>query len=115
MAHVRGGRCRARALWGEELDGGLADCNVALKSSENRLALLNSRGLIQQRRGDYDKAIADYTQAISMQPNDAWAHYLRGVAKLRQGKTGEGQSEIAAATALDAAVAERASQRGITP
>jgi tetratricopeptide (TPR) repeat protein/predicted aspartyl protease len=115
MAHVRGARCRARALWGEELEAALADCNAALKSSENRLAVLNSRGLIQQRRGDYDKAIADYTQAISLQPKDAWAHYLRGVAKLRQGKTGEGQSEIAAATALDAGVAERASQRGITP
>jgi tetratricopeptide (TPR) repeat protein len=114
-AQVRGARCRARALWGEELDAGLADCNAALKSSENRLGMLSSRGLIQQRRGDYDKAIADYTQAISLQPKDAWALYLRGVARLRQGKTGEGQSDIAAATALDAKVAERASQRGITP
>jgi tetratricopeptide (TPR) repeat protein/predicted aspartyl protease len=115
MAHVRGARCQVRALGGEELDAALADCNAALKSSENRLALLNSRGLIEQRRGNYDKAIADYTQAISLQPKNAWAHYLRGVAKLRQGKTGEGQSEIAAASALDAGVAERASQRGITP
>jgi tetratricopeptide (TPR) repeat protein/predicted aspartyl protease len=115
MPRVRGARCRARALWGQELDAALADCNAALKSSENRLGMLSSRGLIQQRRGDYDKAIADYTQAISLQPKDAWALYLRGVAKLRQGKTGEGQSDIAAATALDAKVAARASQRGITP
>ena len=115
MARVRGARCRARALGGVELDAALADCNTALKSGENRPALLTSRGLIQQRRGDYDKAIADYTQAIGLQPKDAWAHYLRGVAKLRQGKTAEGQSEIAAATALDAGVAARASERGITP
>ena len=29
---------------------------------------------------EYDKAIADYTEAIRLDPNDAWAYFNRGQA-----------------------------------
>ena len=57
------GRCRLRALQGEELAKGLTDCNAAYrlsdKSNPATAAILESRGLVRLRLGDYDKAIAD--------------------------------------------------------
>jgi tetratricopeptide (TPR) repeat protein len=36
-------------------------------------------------KGDYDSAIADYSQAIRLDPDDAWAYYNRGGAYYYKG------------------------------
>jgi tetratricopeptide (TPR) repeat protein len=36
------------------------------------------RGYAYDHKGDYDRAIADYTQVIKLDPNDAVAYYNRG-------------------------------------
>ena len=38
------------------------------------------RGDAYQWKDDYDRAIADYTQAIRLNPDDAYAYYSRGKA-----------------------------------
>jgi tetratricopeptide (TPR) repeat protein len=115
MPAARNFRCRARALWGQELEQALEDCDAAVKRGPKAATFLVSRGLVQLRRRDYDKAIADYDRAQSLGSKDAWLYYGRGVARLRKGMTAAGQADIAAATALEPAIAEEAGKRGLAP
>jgi tetratricopeptide (TPR) repeat protein len=107
-------RCWARALLGQELHQALADCTAALRARPASAEILDSRGLVYFRQGNYDKAIADYDAALRLQPKSAWSLYGRGLAKLRKGMSAQGQADIAAATALEPKIAERAGRYGIT-
>ena len=40
-----------------------------------------NRGVAKLKLGDYEDAIADYDQAIALNPDDADAYYNRGIAK----------------------------------
>ncbi len=53
------------------------------------------------RKGDLDRAIADYDQAIKLNPNDAAALLNRGAAKKQQGDQSGGEADIAAAIKID--------------
>jgi tetratricopeptide (TPR) repeat protein len=119
MPDALNGRCWARALQGQELAAALSDCNTALKLSAKQspmsASVLNSRGLVRLRRGDYDKSIADYDDALKLAPKSAWALYGRGVAEMRRKRVPEGRADIAAATAIRASVADEFTRRGIIP
>ena len=112
-------RCWMRALDGEQPDKALADCNAALKSiaksSPYRAQVLNGRGLVQLRLGDYDKAIADYDKSLKLYPRDAWVLYGRGIAKIRNNQAAEGEADEAAATALWPTIAEEFERHGMAP
>jgi tetratricopeptide (TPR) repeat protein len=112
-------RCWARALRGVELALALNDCNAALrrssKSSPLYARILDSRGLVRLRQGDYKDSIEDYDAALKMNPKGAWSLYGRGIAKLRKRMTAEGEADMAQATALSPRVAEEFARRGINP
>ena len=114
-ARALNARCWTRAVWGQELEQALADCDLALKLHADEASCLDSRGLVRLRRGEYDQAIADYTRALKLQPNIAWSHYGRGVAELRKGRKDEGQADIDAALKLQPRIAAEARQRNIGP
>ena len=65
--------------------------------------------------GDLDKSINTYDAALRLQSKSAWSHYGRGLAKLKKGMTSDGQADIAAATALDAHIADRAKKHAMVP
>ncbi len=109
------GRCWARALAGRELDKAQRDCDAALRLQPRTPAFLDSRGLVELRRGDLDRARADYDTALQLQPKLAFALYGRGVVRTRTGDATGGQADIAAAAAVDAQVAERARRAGVAP
>jgi tetratricopeptide (TPR) repeat protein/predicted aspartyl protease len=115
LATAMNGRCWTRALWGNELDKALADCNAAHKLSRKSAEILDSRGLVRLRLGDFDASIADYDEALRLQPRSAWSLYGRGLGKLRKGMSIEGQNDIAAATALQPGIADDARKYGIAP
>jgi tetratricopeptide (TPR) repeat protein/predicted aspartyl protease len=115
MDEARNLRCRARALWGQELDEALTDCNTALRIRPNTANYLESRGLLYVRRNSYDKAITDYDTSLRLEPKDAWSLYGRGLARLHKGETAAGQADIAAATAIDPKIVELAAKYGIGP
>ena len=115
LAHVLNARCRTRALLGQELDKALTDCNAALRLNPDGPDILDSRGLVQLRRGELDKAIADYDAGLGRDAQRAWSLYGRGVAKLRKGRTAEGEADVAAATSLQPHIAEDARHYGIVP
>ena len=113
------GRCRLRAVQGEELAKALTDCNAAYrlsdKSNPSTASILESRGLVRLRLGDYDKAIADYDESLKLAPKNAGSMYGRGLAKIRKQKTADGEADLARATALSGTVAEEFKRRGIAP
>jgi tetratricopeptide (TPR) repeat protein len=112
-------RCRSRAVPGNDLAKALDDCNAAYrlnsKSGPGAAAILESRGLVRLRLGDYDKSIADYDDALKLAPKNAWSLYGRGVAKIRKDKIADGEADVAHATALSSTVADEFKHRGITP
>ena len=65
--------------------------------------------------GDYAKAIIDYDEALKANPDMAWSHYGRGIAKLRIGQKEAGEADLAKAKALDPKLHERAKKLGIAP
>lgn len=115
LSQALNGRCWAAALSGRNLGGGLADCTAALKLAPRSAEILDSRGLVRLRLGDYDKAIADYDGALALAPKTAWSLYGRGLAKLRRGLKTQGEADIAAAAALQPGMAGEAKTYGIGP
>lgn len=108
-------RCWARALWGEELNQALMDCDSALRLDSHAALVYRSRATVRLRQGDYPKAVADYDRALNTNPNDAWAHYGRGIAKLRMGLSTEGQADIDAAKAAHPDIATAAARHNLAP
>lgn len=108
------GRCWARALWGRQLDQALADCDRALRKGSKLAGVLDSRGMVRLRRGEFEAAIADYDAALKLQPKLAWSLYGRGLAKLKRGDAAGGAADIQAAEALAPEITERTKQLGLT-
>ena len=112
-------RCWIRALQNQDLTKALSDCNDALSRAEKGRPLyariLNSRGLVRMRLGDYDKSIADYDASLRISSADPGSYYGRGIDKLREKKTAEGEADIAAAIKLKPAIADEFAHYGVIP
>ena len=113
MTEALNDRCWDRALLGRDLDKALKDCDRAVRSSSKAAAVLDSRGLVHLRLGQYDKAVADYDAALAQQPKIAWSLYGRGLAKQRLGQKAAGQADLDAALALEPELPKKAQQYGI--
>ena len=105
------GRCRARALAGRNLPLALKDCDAALRRAKSA-SYFDSRGLVELRLGQYDRAIADYDAALQLAPGNAWSLYGRGLARHHKNDP-LGQKDLGAATALDPALPARTQALGI--
>ncbi|MCJ9701337.1 MULTISPECIES: tetratricopeptide repeat protein [unclassified Bradyrhizobium] len=108
---VWSGRCWARAVLGA-LQAALDDCDRALRSETNA-ATYDSRALINLKMGQLSAAIDDYNSALRFAPKLASALYGRGVAKLRLGDKGGGDSDISAARRIDAGIREDFARYGV--
>jgi len=119
MVNALGGRCLAKALQNQDLDGGLRDCNTAIRLADKKnpanAHLYSNRGMILLRQGDYRRALADFEADLKIEPKSARALYGRGVAKARMNKRVEGDEDIAAAETLAPQVGERYGRYGIIP
>jgi tetratricopeptide (TPR) repeat protein len=75
-------------------------------------SFFDSRGLVELRMGQYDRAIADYNEALKRAPKSAWSLYGRGLAR-RHMNDPAAQSDLNAAIAIDAALPSRTQALGI--
>lgn len=121
-------RCGTRARANADLDQALRDCNKAYGlmglswwSSRPKwppqwaAALLGARSLIDLRQGKLQGAVDDDSDAIKLEPNDAYALYARGLAELREGSSMRGQSDLSAALRLQPGIDHRYASMGLTP
>jgi tetratricopeptide (TPR) repeat protein/predicted aspartyl protease len=119
LYHALSGRCRARALGGIDLQRALEDCSQALshalKASPFYAEAAGNRGLVWLRLGDYDKSIADLDASLRITPRDAWSLYGRGIDKMRDKKTSDGEADIAQAKAISTGIADTFGRYGILP
>jgi len=64
----------------QELDSAIADLTRALDLDPQYGPAYRKRGIANQTRGHNDQAIADYTHAIGVYPDDALLYHFRGEA-----------------------------------
>jgi len=108
-------RCWLLAQTNRDLEQALKDCNAAIRLRPGTAAFVDSRALVQLRRGQLDLAIKDYDAALALRPRLADSLYGRGLAKLREGRQADGQADLAAATALRPKIGERFARMGLSP
>ena len=65
-------------------DSSIRGCSRIIKkplvARANRAIAYYNRGVAYANKGDYERAIADFGQAIRLRPDYAEAHYNRGLA-----------------------------------
>lgn len=107
--------CYTAATLNFDLDTALSDCQRAIALLPNDAAILDSLGFVQLRLGRLGDAIASYDKALELMPGIGPALFGRGIARLRQGDKAKAEADLAAATKLDANVADQFKQAGIAP
>lgn len=108
-------RCLVRGMLGQELDAALSDCNSARRHESGNSQVLYARGIVQLRRKDYARAIADFSDTLALQPRFAPALYARGLARTGKGDRAAGATDMQAASALLPTVARPFRDVGLTP
>lgn len=114
-AGVLANRCTARAEAGIELTAALDDCNSALQLFPAGTAIYGQRALIYVRIGKFAEAISDYDTAIQSVPHVPYFLFGRGIAKHRAGDAAGGDTDIAAARAIDTAISSKFATFGLVP
>jgi tetratricopeptide (TPR) repeat protein len=77
-------------------------CTASIQSSSGRDArAYNNRGVAYKAKGDLNRAIADYNQAIALDPKYAVAYYNRGVMYNDKGDLDRAIADYNRAIALD--------------
>jgi Tfp pilus assembly protein PilF len=111
-AALHNNMCWFRAINDRELDAALADCDAALAIDPAYSAALDSRGLVQLKRGEFAAALADYEAALRIEPGNG--HYLhgRGLVRRALGMTVEGDADITAAELAEPGIGEAYSTYG---
>jgi tetratricopeptide (TPR) repeat protein len=73
----------------------------------------STSGYANFQRGDYDRAIADFTQVIRLDPNDAWAYNSRGTAYHQKGDSDRALADFTQAIRLNPNDAKAYYDRGV--
>lgn len=105
-------RCWLRVLHDTELDAALRDCNAADFASASTPNILDSRGLLWIRRGEWARAIKDYDQALRINPQLAWSLLGRSIARRHLGQVEAAHVDYHAAIAMAPGLPDEARRYG---
>ena len=90
---------------GIDWDQQIKSCSALIQSptepKENIAIAFYNRALAFENKDDYTHAIADYTDALRINPNDADALLYRGLDKKRLGDKHGGEADIEAAKQIN--------------
>ena len=106
--------CWSKATAGIALQSALADCDRAIALSPKVAAFLDSRGFVLLRLQRNDEAIAAYTEALAIGPDEAASLFGRGIAWKRKGDPKRAEADFAAAVKRDAEVRTQFAGYGVT-
>ncbi|MDP3739564.1 MAG: hypothetical protein Q8R02_19405 [Hyphomonadaceae bacterium] len=87
-------RCWTRGVANKDIAVGRGACDIALDISRSNCGVWDSSGLIALREGKWDRAWADYNEAVRIEPNHTSSFYGRGLAALAIGKTAESDADL---------------------
>ncbi|MDP2330600.1 MAG: tetratricopeptide repeat protein [Reyranella sp.] len=86
-------------------DQQIRGCTAEIQSGKHKGAVLAAaiynRGVGYFKKGDYERAIQDFDQALRLTPKDADALYNRGIAKVKKGDKIGGEADQAAARRMN--------------
>ena len=90
---------------GIDWDQQIKSCTALIQSGtelkENVAIAYYNRALAYENKDDYARAVADYDEALRLNPNDADALLYRGLDKQRLGDKAGGEADVAAAKRLN--------------
>ena len=97
------------SAWREkkDFDRAISDYTEAIRLAPQYDFAFERRGFVHLILANYEAAIDDYTTAITIEPRSAFALYGRGLARRMIGDYTAAEIDIAAATRIDAMVAEK--------
>lgn len=114
-ANLLNSRCWLRVTNNSDLDAALADCNASLAVAPNDPNVLDSRGLVQFKRGEYAAALADYENAVRLEPNNGHFLYGRGLTRIALGMNAEGAADQERAEQLEPGIGQQYQGYNLTP
>ena len=109
------GLCWADAAADRHLHQALRDCDRALERLPGSTPVLDSRGLVDIRLGNWTGARRDYAAALAPHPHRALPLYGRGLVALHFGERLAAQADFAAAARTQPDTARRYAQIGLAP
>jgi tetratricopeptide (TPR) repeat protein len=112
MALVDRGLCREKS--GRD-DLAAVDYSAHLELEPRSQYGLELRGALYFRARQYDRALADFAQALVVNPSAPAALYGRGLVKIVTGDARGGREDIEVATAMRPRVVEQMAERGVKP
>ena len=90
---------------GVDWDQQIKSCTALIQSGtelqENVAIAFYNRALAYENKEDYARAIADYDEAVRLNPNDADALLYRGLDKQRMGDKAGAEADVAAAKRIN--------------
>lgn len=110
IAFIDRGVCHEKA--GRD-DLAVRDYSAHLEMEPRSQYGLELRGALYFRARQYDRALADFGQALVVNPSAPAALYGRGVAKLKTGDVRGGEEDVEIAKAMRSRVAEQMAERGV--
>ena len=87
--------------WDQQIKSCTALIQSGTELKENVAIAYYNRALAYENKDDYARAVADYDEALRLNPNDADALLYRGLDKQRLGDKAGGEADVAAAKRLN--------------
>ena len=87
--------------WDQQIRSCTALIQSVRETTHNRAIAYYNRGLAYRAKGDNDRAIADYSEAIRLRPKYMYAYFSRGLANLYAGALPNALADLNQASALD--------------
>ena len=95
---------------GIDWDQQIKSCTALIQSDqelkENLAIAYYNRGLAYENKENYERAIADYSETIRLNPNDAEAFFYRSLDKERMGDNVGARADMTAARRINPNVGE---------
>jgi tetratricopeptide (TPR) repeat protein len=113
VAYAFTDRCWARFLVGRDLQDALDDCTKALNLRPNDATTLNARGFTYLKLGEFDRSIADFDAALTVNSKMAVSFYGRGLARRGAGDGQAADKDIEMARTIRADIADAVAEYGV--